>query len=135
MISFNVWLINFITEKIFVYVIRICMLLLPLEGRSRSVTGVVIILLIMTTTVAISIVLCVIVLFSYSVIVSISGMFFPFFFPSNVVTFSVNDWVLLGISKLVVFFWSVFYFMTSSSIFLLELGGCPVGLSSMIILV
>ena len=127
--SFSVGSINFIAEKIFVCTFRTFRLLLPLEGRSWSVTGVVIISLIITVAVAISIVCCIIVLFasgvnagSFGVICSISGIFSSFFFPSNVVTFSVDGGILLEMSKVVVFFLNVFFFTTSLSIFLLESG-------------
>ena len=42
-----------------------------------------------------------------------------FFIPSNIVTFSVDGGVLLGMSRVVIFF-DVFYFLISSSIILLE---------------
>ena len=42
-----------------------------------------------------------------------------FFIPSNIVTFSVDGGVLLGMSRVVIFF-NVFYFLISSSIILLE---------------
>ena len=84
----------------------------------------------MTAAVAISIVRCVIVLFvlggnpgSFNVIISISGFFSLFLFLLNVVVFSLDGGILLGVSKAVVFFLAVFSFSTSSSKTSLESGG------------
>ena len=102
-------------------------------------TGVVILLFTMTT-VAISIVRCVIVLFVsasncgfFDTMISISGFFSSFLFPSDVVIFSSDGGVVLGVLKVVVFFLIVFYFSTSSSIISLESGGLTAGPSSVII--
>ena len=47
---------------------------------------------------------------SLNLIMSVSGLFLRFFL-SNVVTFSVDGRVLLGMSKMVALFRSVFYFL------------------------
>ena len=101
-----------------------------------------ILLFTMTTAVAISIVCCVIVLFvsagnsgSFNTVISISGVFSSFLFPSDVIIFSSDGGVMLGVLKVVVSFLVVFYFSTSSSIISLESGGWTVGPSSGIVLV
>ena len=84
----------------------------------------------MTVAVAISIVRCVIVLFvlggnsgSFNVMISISGLFSLFLFVLNVVVFSLDGGMLIGVSKVVDFFLTVFSFSTSSSKTSLESGG------------
>ena len=84
----------------------------------------------MTAAVAISIVRCVIVLFalggnsgSFNVMISISRRCSLFLFVLNIVVFSLNGGMLLGVSKVVVFFLTVVSFSTSSSNTSLESGG------------
>ena len=84
----------------------------------------------MTTVVAISIVLCVIVLFAlggssrtFNVMISVSGLFSLFLFVLNVVVFSLDGRIVLGVSKVVVFFLTVISFSTPSSKTSLESGG------------
>ena len=84
----------------------------------------------MTAAVAISIVLCVIVLFAlggnsrvFNVMISVSGLFSLFLFALNVVVFSLDGGMLLGVPKIVDFFLTVFSFSTPSSKTSLESGG------------
>ena len=94
--SFSVGSINFIAEKIFVCTFKIFRLLLPLKGRSWSVTGVVIISLIMTVAVAISIVCCVIVLFASGVNAGSFGVIFFNFRNLFFVLFSFECCYIFG---------------------------------------
>ena len=83
----------------------------------------------MTATVAITIVPCVIVLFAlggnsgyFNVMILISERCSLFLFVLNVVVFSLNGGMVLGVLKVVVFFLTVVSFSTSSSKTLLESG-------------
>ena len=133
-INFNVGLINFIVEKIFICTLNIFRCVIPLEGCSSIVTGVVLRMLIMTAAVFISIILCVIVLVvstvdseSFSVTMSISENVSSLFFHSSVVTFLEDGSVLLLVSKVVVYFFVAVSFSISSSIIWLGSSGWPIG--------
>ena len=67
--------------------------------------------------------------------ISISGFYFLFLFPSDVVTFSMDGGVILGVSQVVFFYLIVCSFSISSSIISLELEGWTVCSSSRIYLV
>jgi len=92
-------------------------IVLPLVGLSRRVIRVVILLFTMTTAVALSIVHCLILLFasagssgSFSIMISISGVFSSFLFPSDVVMFSSERGVVLGVVKVMVLFLDRLFF-------------------------
>ena len=121
-INLSVWLISFMAEKMFLYTFSTFKFVIPLEGRSWSVTGILIRWFTMTAVVTLSIVRWVIVLFvlggtsrSFSVIISIPGLCFLFLFVLNVVVFLLDGRMLLGVSKVVILFLTVLYFSTSSS--------------------
>ena len=116
-ISLSVGSINFIAENMFLWAFKTFKFVLPLEGLNWRVTGVLIRLFTITAAVAISIVLCIIVLFAlggnsgfFNVMISISEHFSLFLSSFTELVFSSDGGLLLEVSKVVVFFFTVIRF-------------------------